>query len=62
MPASEEPSRGRSSAATGVPSEKTLLAAIAIGFLILHILAGVILLRPSSELVAPQTARLSSGD
>ena len=62
MSASEEPSRGRSSAATGVPSEKTLLAAIAIGFLMLHILAGVILLRPSSESVAPQPASVSSGD
>jgi hypothetical protein len=62
MSASEEPSRGRSSAGTGVPSETALLAAIAIGFLILHILAGVILLRPSSESVAPQPAMLSSGD
>jgi hypothetical protein len=44
-----------------MPGEKTLLAAIAIGFLILHILAGVILLRTSSESVAPQAA-LSSGD
>jgi hypothetical protein len=45
-----------------VPSETTLLAAIAIGFLILHILAGVMLLRPSSESVEPPPASLSSGD
>jgi hypothetical protein len=62
MSASEEQSRGRSSTRTGVPSETTLLVAIAIGFLILHILAGVILLRPSSESVAPQPASLSSDD
>lgn len=62
MSASEEPSRSRSSAGIGVPSEKTLLAAIVIGFLILHILAGVMLLRPSSESVASRPASLSSGD
>jgi hypothetical protein len=45
-----------------VPSETTLLVAIAIGFLILHILAGVILLRQPSEPVAPQPASLSSDD
>jgi hypothetical protein len=62
MSASEEPSRSRSSAGFGKSSEKTLLAAIAIGFLILHILAGAILLRPPSESVAPQPAGLASGD
>jgi hypothetical protein len=45
-----------------MPSEKTLLAAIAIGFLILHILAGAILLRAQTEPVAPQPASLSSSD
>jgi hypothetical protein len=62
MSASEEQSSGRSSAGTGVPSEKTLLAVIAIGFLILHILAGVILLRQPSEPAATQPVSLSSGD
>ena len=65
MSVSEEPSRSsvdRSSAGLGVPSEKMLLAAIAIAFRGLHILAGVMLLRPSGEAVAPQPASLSHGD
>jgi hypothetical protein len=67
MSASEEPSRGgssagRSSAGFGMPSEKTLLVAIAVAFLILHIVAGAILLGPTSEPIAPQPASLSSGD
>jgi hypothetical protein len=45
-----------------MPSEKTLLVAIVVAFLVLHILAGAILLGPSSEPVAPQPASLSSGD
>jgi hypothetical protein len=62
MSANEEPSRARSAVGFGAPSEKALLVTIAIAFLVLHILAGAILLAPSTAPVAPQAASASSYD
>jgi hypothetical protein len=62
MSASEEPSRARSAAGSRGPSEKALLVTIAVAFLALHILAGAILLAPSTAPVAPQAASASSYD
>jgi hypothetical protein len=62
MSANEEPSRARSAVGFGAPSEKALLVTIAIAFLVLHILAGAILLVPSTAPVAPQAASASSYD
>ncbi len=60
MSANEEPSRARSAVGFGAPSEKAVLVTIA--FLVLHILAGAILLAPSTAPVAPQAASASSYD
>jgi hypothetical protein len=64
MSASEEPSRGRSDAGFVAPGETALLitVAVAVAFLVLHILAGAILIGPSTAPVAPQAAISSSGD
>jgi hypothetical protein len=62
MSASEEPARGRSVAGLAAPSEKALLVTIALAFLVLHILAGAILLAPSTAPVAPQAVIPSSYD
>jgi cell division protein FtsL len=62
MSASEEPSRARSVAGFRGPSEKALLVTIAVAFLVLHILAGSILLARSTAPIAPQAADLSSDD
>ncbi len=45
-----------------MPSEKTLLTIIAVAFLILHILAGSLLLGPATGQVAPEAAAPSSYD
>ena len=55
MSLNERPLQARSSARLPVVSETALLATIAIGFLILHILAGTILLRtPAGATTTPQ--------
>jgi hypothetical protein len=55
MSVNERPLQARSSARLPVVSENALLATIAIGFLILHILAGTILLQaPARATTAPQ--------
>jgi hypothetical protein len=55
MSVNEGPLPARSSARFPVVSENALLATIAIGFLILHILAGTILLRaPAGATMTPQ--------
>jgi hypothetical protein len=55
MSLNERPLQARSSARLPVVSENALLATIAIGFLILHILAGTILLRtPAGATTTPQ--------
>jgi hypothetical protein len=62
MSASEEPSRGRSDAGFVAPGETALLITVAVAFLVLHILAGAILIGPSTAPVAPQAAISSSDD
>jgi hypothetical protein len=62
MSASEEPSHHKVVAGLGMPSEKTLLTIIAVAFLILHILAGSLLLGPATGQVAPEAAAPSSYD
>jgi len=62
MSTNEEPARGRSVVGFGAPSEKALLVTVALAFLVLHILAGAILLVPSTAPVAPQAAGPSSYD
>jgi hypothetical protein len=55
MSLNERPLQARSSARLPVVSENALLATIAIGFLILHILAGTILLQaPAGATATPQ--------
>ena len=64
MAANEEPPRNKSWMSLATPRQLKLAAAIAILFLILHILAGL-LLRPSSSNAATdpgETATLSSYD
>jgi hypothetical protein len=64
MSLNERPLQARSSARLPVVSETVLLATIAIGFLILHILAGTILLRAPAGATATlqQETRPSSYD
>jgi hypothetical protein len=55
MSVNEGPLQARSSARLPVVSENALLATIAIGFLILHILAGAFLLQaPTGAAATPQ--------
>ena len=62
MSTSEEPSRGRSAVGFVAPGETALLVTVALAFLVLHILAGAILIGPSTAPVAPQAAFSSSSD
>jgi hypothetical protein len=63
MSISEKTSEPKASVRLPRPGEITLLAMIALGFLLLHVLAGVLLLPNSSGLIAPQEqASVSSTD
>jgi hypothetical protein len=62
MSASEEPSHERSAVGPGLSREKTLLATIVFAFLILHVLAGSMLIGRPTAPVAQDTASLSSYD
>jgi hypothetical protein len=64
MSISERPLQARSSVRLPVVSEITLLATIAAAFLILHVLAGTILLRAPADVATPshEETRPSSYD
>ena len=64
MTMNERLAQGKSSVRLPVPSEKVLIATIAIAFLFLHVVAGVILQRAAADgTVTPQEqARPSSYD
>jgi hypothetical protein len=63
MSVSEKTSQCKARFGLSMPGEITLLALVAGGFLLLHVLAGMLMLPSGSGLVTPQEqASVSSGD
>jgi hypothetical protein len=63
MSISEKTSEGKAGFRLSMPGEIALLALVACGFLLLHVLAGTLMLPSGGNLVTPQEqASLSSAD
>jgi hypothetical protein len=62
VPVNEKPLQGGLPVRLPVLGDNALIAAIAIGFLLLHILTGVLLIKPSAAPPPLQDMRSSFGD